>query len=128
MSITKMVRRMSRAERRRLGKEKGKVATYNLTETQLQLMVDERIRDRMAQVKKEATEDAVRTSMVLMLTLPLEVLIDHYWQKSYSDKIPKFTEYVIDYYKKWENGELDMDKLREDLWERGRVRIEEREE
>ena len=61
--------------------------------------------------------------MTLMLTLPLEVLIDHYWQKSYADRIPKFTAYVIDYYKKWESGELDMDKLQADLWERGRVKI-----
>lgn len=119
---------MTRAERRRAERDKNKTATYNLTEEQLEAMVNEKIAAELKRVKKEATEDAVRTSMVLMLTLPMEVLMDHYWQKTYSDKIPKFTEHVINYYKKWESGELDMDKLREDLWERGRVRIEEREE
>ena len=63
--------------------------------------------------------------MVLLLTLPLEVLMDHYWQKSYAKRIPKFTEQVLEYYERWQNGELDMDKLKEDLWEYGGVRLEE---
>ena len=112
---------MSRAEMRRLQREqkKSETVTYNLTKAQLDAMVNEKFRDELRKVKKEATEDAVRTAM----TLPLEVLIDHYWQKSCSDRIPKFTAHVIDYYKKWESGELDMDKLQADLWERGRVKI-----
>lgn len=116
---------MSRAEMRRLQREqkKSETVTYNLTKAQLDAMVNEKFRDELSKVKKEATEDAVRTAMILMLTLPLEVLIDHYWQKSYSDRIPKFTAHVIDYYKKWESGELNMDKLQADLWERGRVKI-----
>ncbi|RHF62313.1 hypothetical protein [[Ruminococcus] lactaris] len=116
---------MSRAEMRRLQREqkKSETVTYNLTKAQLDAMVNKKFRDELSRVKKEATEDAVRTAMTLMLTLPLEVLIDHYWQKSYADRIPKFTAYVIDYYKKWESGELDMDKLQADLWERGRVKI-----
>ena len=80
---------MSRAEMRRLQREqkKSETVTYNLTKAQLDAMVNEKFRDELRKVKKKATEDAVRTAMTLMLTLPLEVLIDHYWQKSCSDRI-----------------------------------------
>lgn len=106
---------MKRAEIRRQTREenKAKTATYNFTQAQLD------------DFKQKATDDAMRKAIILMLTLPLEVLMDHYWQDSYDERIPEFTEYVIDYFAKWENGELDMNKLREDLWEYGGVRLEE---
>lgn len=66
---------------------------------------------------------AVNTAMVLLLTLPLEVLMDHYWTKTYAKRIPRFTELVLEYYERWQNGELDMDKLKEDLWEYGGVKL-----
>lgn len=120
---------MGRAEIRRgkRNEQKAKTATYNLTKAQLDAMIREKIGNELDRIKQEAMNDAVNTAMVLMLTLPLEVLMDHYWKKSYSKKIPEFTEYVLDYYAKWQNGELDMDKLKEDLWEYGGVRLEERE-
>lgn len=62
--------------------------------------------------------------MILMLTLPLEVLMDHYWKKSYARRIPEFTNYVLQYYRMWQDGELDMEKLKADLWEYGGVRLE----
>ncbi|MCQ4891618.1 hypothetical protein NE607_00690 [Dorea longicatena] len=55
----------------------------------------------------------------------VEVLMDHYWPKSYAKRIPEFTEHVLEYYEKWQNDELDMDKLKEDLWVYGGVRLEE---
>lgn len=121
---------MNRAERRRQEREaqKSKTATYNLTKEQLDNAVREGIKERLAEVKAQATQDAINTAMVLLLTLPLEVLMDHYWQKSYVKRIPKFTEQVLEYYERWQNGELDMDKLKEDLWEYGGVRLEERED
>lgn len=107
---------MGRAEIRRAMKneKKAKTATYNLTKAQLDAMV------------REATDDAVNTAMILLLTLPLEVLMDYYWPKSYAKRIPQFTTYVLEYYEKWQNGELDMEKLKEDLWNYGGVRLEER--
>ena len=33
----------------------------------------------------------------------------------------------IQYYERWQNGELDMDEMKKDLWEYGGVRLEERE-
>ena len=51
--------------------------------------------------------------------------MDHYWQKSYYKRLPGFVEHVLDYYERWQNGELDIEKLKEDLWEYGGVRLEE---
>ena len=122
---------MNRAEIRRLEREKikEKTRTYNLTKAQLDALVRERVlselNDIKAKIKKEATEDAVNTAMVLMLTLPLKVLIDNYWTgKEQLEQIPEFTDKVIEYYEKWQNGELDIDKLREDLWNYAGVRLE----
>lgn len=116
---------MGRAERRRALKneQKAKTATYNLTKAQLDAMVREGIAEELARVKEEATEEAVNTAMVLLLTLPLEVLMDYYWKKSYAKRIPEFTNHVLEYYEMWQNGELDMDELKEDLWKYGRVKL-----
>lgn len=121
---------MSRAEMRRMQREqkKAKTATYNLTKEQLDAMVEERIGSRIKEAKEAATYDAVNTAMTLMLVLPMEVLMDHYWQKSYATKIPEFTNYVLKYYERWMKGELDMDEMKKDLWEYGGVRLEESED
>lgn len=118
---------MGRAEIRRAMKneKKAKTATYNLTKAQLDAMVREGIGNELERVRQEAIDNAVNTAMVLLLTLPLEVLMDHYWKKSYAKRIPEFTSHVLEYYEKWQNGELDMEKLKEDLWEYGGVRLEE---
>ncbi|MCM1179385.1 MAG: hypothetical protein NC347_03955 [Clostridium sp.] len=117
---------MGRAEIRRARKneKKAKTATYNLTKAQLDAMVREKIGDELEEVRQQATDDAVNTAMILLLTLPLEVLMDHYWPKSYAKRIPKFTAHVLEYYERWQNGELDMDKMKQDLWEYGGVRLE----
>lgn len=116
---------MGRAERRRAQKneQKAKTATYNLTKAQLDAVVREKIGDELSRIKQEATEEAVNTAMVLLLTLPLEVLMDYYWKKSYAKRIPEFTNHVLEYYEMWQNGELDMDKLKEDLWKYGGVKL-----
>lgn len=119
---------MTRAERRRAERETKTEPVYSLTASQLRTAINNRVDERLAELKKQATDDAVNTAMLLLLTLPLEVLMDHYWQKSYPKKIPEFTNHILDYYEKWQNGELDMEKMKEDLWEYGGVRLEEREE
>lgn len=101
---------MGRAERRRTQKleQKAKTTTYNLTKEQLNIAVREQVGKELERIKQEATDDAVNTAMVLLLTLPLEVLMDHYWTKTYAKRIPRFTELVLEYYERWQNGELDM--------------------
>lgn len=103
--------------------QKVKTVIYNLTKDQLDAIVREKIGDELARVRQEATEEAVNTTKVLLLTLPLEVLIDYYWKKSYAKRIPEFTNHVLKYYEMWRNGKLDMDKLKEDLWQYGGVKI-----
>lgn len=117
---------MGRAELRRAAKLKQKkTATYNVTRAELDKLIQEQYGEKIAEVKEQATYDAVNTALTLLLTLPLEVLMDHYWQKSYEKRIPEFTSYVLEYYDKWLNGELDMDELKKDLWEYGGVKLEE---
>ena len=118
---------MNRAEMRRANRQKKKeqTATYNLTKAQLDAMVHEKIGDELKRVKQEAMDEAVNTAMILLLTLPLEVLMDYYWPKSYAKRIPEFTSHVLEYYEMWQNGELEMDKLQADLWEYAGIRLEE---
>lgn len=117
---------MSRAEMRRQKREteKSKTATYNLTQAQLDAMIDAALGKRIDDAKQAATEKAMTQAVTLMLVLPLEVLMDHYWKKSYAKRIPEFTQHVLEYFEKWENGELDMDELKRDLWEYGGVKLE----
>ena len=85
--------------------------------------------DSLVKMKVEQEKDAIAQEistqvLALLFVLPMEVLMDFYWTKSYAKKIPEFTQHLLDYYAKWENGELDMDKMKEDLWEYGGVRLE----
>ena len=117
---------MNRAEMRRMKREQEKAhtVTYNLTQAQLDAIVQEKIGAKITETKKDVYEETVNTVLVLVLTLPLEVLMDHYWPKSYRERLPGFVDKVLEYYGRWEDGELDMDKLKEDLWEYGGIRLE----
>lgn len=116
---------MSRVERRRAQRNGGKKAVYQFTEEQLNQIIEEQVREKIEQAKKDTTETAVNLAMTLLLVLPMEVLMDYYWPKSYAKRIPEFTDRVLEYYYKWQIGELDMDKMKEDLWVYGGVRLEE---
>lgn len=73
---------MGRAERRRLEKQKSKqVKTYNLTRSQLHNAVRQVTEEDLKRIKQEAMEDAINTAMTLLLVLPMEVLMDHYWKR-----------------------------------------------
>lgn len=104
---------LTRAERRRIEKQQqAKPKTYTITDTELTAM------------KKHITDEAVRTATLLMLALPMEVLCEDYWPKTYQKKLPEFSDKVLSLYKKWMDGELDMEKLKEDLWEKAGIRLE----
>ena len=117
---------MGRAEVRRAEREKRKseTVTYNLTRAQLDAFVQEQIGYKIKEAKEEATSEAINQAIALLLTLPLEVLMDHYWPKSYAKRLPGFVDKVIEYYEMWQDGKLDMDKMKEDLWQYGGVRLE----
>ena len=106
---------MNRAERRRAEKQatKAKVATYNLTE------------DQINKIKQDASKEAIDTAFTLMLALPLEVLIgDGYWVKSAKKRLPKFMDEVLSLYDSWNKGVLTIEELREDLWNYGGIKLE----
>lgn len=105
---------MSRAERRRAEREKLRPSrTYTLTDVEIR------------KIKADATRDAVNTALTLMLVFPLEVLMEDYWPKTYVRRLPKFVDKVLEKYNRYLDGEVDLDVLRKDLWERGGVRFEE---
>lgn len=118
---------MNRQQRRYAERknQKYKTATYNLTKSQLDSAVKDSVKSELEKAHQDGVNEGVNQAMILLLTLPLEVLMDFYWKKSYAKRIPEFTQHVLDYYTAWQNGELDMDKLKEDLWEHGGVRLEE---
>ena len=118
---------MTRAEMRRQKKqeEKDKTATYNFTKAQLDAVIEKEVRQKLEEMRDKATEDAIGTAMVLLFTIPMKVLIDHYWTKSYRQKLPKFADYMLEYTNAWRDGELDIDKAREELWEYAGLRLEE---
>ena len=118
---------MNRAERRRAEREAQKRKAVSITQEQAELAVRRGIEKELQRVKQEATDDAINTAMVLLLTLPLTVLMEHFWQKSYAQRLPKFINLLLDYYNRWQEGELDMEELKKNLWEYGGVRLEESE-
>ena len=63
------------AERKEL---KSKVKTYNLTEAQLQAYVRQAIEKELKNNHEEVMTESINTTMILLLTLPLEVSMDHY--------------------------------------------------
>ena len=85
---------MNRAEMRRMKREQEKAhtVTYNLTQAQLDAIVQEKIGVKIAETKKDVYEETVNTVLALVLTLPLEVLMDHYWPKSYRERLPGFVD------------------------------------
>ena len=118
---------MTRAEKRRLMKndiKQAKTPTYQFTKEQIDAMVQTEVERKLGEIKQEITEESIAAAMELLFVLPMEVLMDNFWQKSYQQKIPKFTELLLDYYQAWENGELDMDKMKEDLWTYGGIRLQ----
>lgn len=118
---------MNRQQRRTFERkdQKAKTKIYTLTDSQLRDYARKAVEDAVKEKEEEMTANAVNQALILLLTLPLEVLMDHYWTKSYRKKIPEFSEYVLNYYERWQNGELDIEKLKEDLWEYGGIRLEE---
>lgn len=121
---------MTRSEKRRNEREENKkTPVYNFTQEQLNEIIEKRIAAEIDKAKKEATEAAINKAMTLLFVLPMEVLMDYYWTKEaeYTEKIPEFTEHVLEYYQMWQRDELDMDKMEEDLWTYGGIKFVEEE-
>ena len=116
---------MSRAEKRRENRERFKRSndTFNLTKEQLDISIENAIRDRLEEIKSESVD----TAMMLALTLPLQVLMDYYWtdldERVRFEELSTFADRLVDYYAKYNRGELDIQKLTDDLWRYGGIKI-----
>lgn len=116
---------MSRAEKRREKRERFKRsnATFNLTKEQLDISIENAIKGRLEEIKSESVD----TAMMLALTLPLQVLMDYYWtdldERVRFEELSTFADRLVDYYEKFNSGELDIQKLTDDLWRYGGIKI-----
>jgi hypothetical protein len=114
---------------RRAQKEKSKNPTYNLTEAQLEALVKEKLavefKEELQFIRRAAADDAMNKAIVLTLSLPMKVLMDHYWPKSYKKKIPEFTKHLMQYFYDWQDGKYDIEQLRKEIWENAGVRLQE---
>lgn len=104
------------------------IATITLTKKQLRELIDKEVAKKLEKHRKENHEDLenefVNTAMLLLLSLPLCVLHDYYPSTIPGKNIPEFTERVLEYYKLWQDGELRLEDLEEELWKHGGVRLE----
>lgn len=114
---------MSRAERRRAEKSIGKKPVYMVTEEQLDIMIHERMEKEWQQLKQQIADDTTNEILSVLFTLPMDVLIDDFWPKAYYKKIPEFTQKLLAKYNAYQNGEVDMEALKEKLWTYGGVKL-----
>lgn len=121
---------MNRAERRRAEKDaiKAKTKTYNFTQEQLENAVREGVKRELHNIREQTMKEAINNALILLLSLPVKVLKENYWKKTYEKKLPEFVELVLEGYGSWERGELDLSELERDLWEYGGVKFEKGEE
>lgn len=116
---------MTRAEIRRLNRERNKAetATYNFTQAQLDALIQEKIGKKLEESKREIYEETVNTTLALLLGLPMKVLMDDYWKKSYKKRIPEFIDKVLELYDKWQDDKLDISELNQELWDVAGIRL-----
>ena len=60
-----------------------------------------------------------------MWCLPLLVLREHFWQKSFPTRAKRFCDELFELYSRWQDDELDISDIQRDLWEYGGIRLEE---
>lgn len=121
---------MNRAEMRRAQKnsKKAREATFTFTQDQMDRAIEKALLGRLDGIRKKAEENALETAMSLTLMIPLKILMDHYWTDLNDERLGDFADYLIEYYEKWLNDELDTEKMQEDLWKYGGVKIVEGDE
>lgn len=83
-------------------------------------MILESGKKRAKELEKAATEKA----FLYMLAIPLNVLVNDYWEKSAKKRIPKFIEDVISLYEAVQQGVVSDEQLAELLYEYSGVKIE----
>ena len=120
---------MNRAKRRQQArKEKKSTATYNYTQAQLESKVRSSIEENLQKEHKagfdEGYELGARDALVLMLGIPTEILLQEKGSEEGRKYLPGFLDKCLELYEQWMNDELDMEAIKQHLWEQGGIRLE----
>ena len=98
---------MNRAQRRAAKKNKQfmqRDPVYNVKESDLSNM------------KSKATEQAVDTAMILLLSIPVKVMHDKYgW--GMKKRLPELAEALIDEYQEFADGNMTLEEYQEMVYE-----------
>lgn len=122
---------MSRAEMRRAAREaeKKRTATYNLTQEQLDAIVAQKVNEfvdkEFAKLREQVMNDAVVAAVRATYMIPLKIIKDKYWPKSYKRKLPGLAKEIVEMFDDWQNGRLDLRATEQELWDDAGVRFEE---
>lgn len=75
-------------------------------------LIDTEVEKRVA-----AEREAVKVEMMnVMFGIPVMVLRNKYWPKSYHRYLPTFVDHMLRYYEKWDNGLLSTKEIKDVLW------------
>lgn len=121
---------MSRAEIRRAAKAaKKKTVTYNLTQEQLDAIVAQKVNEyidrEFKNIRETVMNDAVVAAVRATYAIPLKIIKDKYWPKSYKRKLPGLAKEIVEMFDDWQNGRLDLRATEQELWDDAGVRFEE---
>ena len=121
---------MSRAEIRRAAKAaKKKTVTYNLTQEQLDAIVAQKVNEyidrEFKNIRETVMNDAVVAAVRATYLIPLKIIKDKYWPKSYKRKLPGLAKEIVEMFDDWQNGRLDLRATEQELWDDAGVRFEE---
>lgn len=119
---------MSRAERRRAQREERKLnkrrgganaASPSLNVSAAEAAIRRGAEKELQRIKQEATLEA----LTLMFAIPVKVLKDEYWKKSYKQKLPEFVDKMFDVYRNIESGQIDINEMKDQLWEEAGIKF-----
>lgn len=122
---------IKKAELKRKSREekKAKTATYNLTQAQLDALVEEAagivFERRLEEIKDRATDEAIMHAMTLTLAIPIRVLKAKYWKKASKDKLAQFAEEMLDIFYDVQDGKIDFEDLAKELEANAGIKFEE---
>lgn len=120
---------MSRAELRRAAREqqKANTVTYTFTQAQfdekIQRAIKEELSKQRSEIWQEGFEEGLDSAFILMIALPMRVLMNHYWPKSYEKQLPGFVEHILDYKEAFDRGEIDINELVNEVYELAGVKL-----
>lgn len=86
--------------------------TNDILMKEVAALIDAEVEKRVA-----AEREAVKAEMMnIMFGIPVMVLRDKYWPKSYHRYLPTFVDHMLRYYEKWDGGLISTKEVKDVLW------------